>query len=159
MALRTVSPIASLINLGAISLERTHATFRPFNHRLVKKKIFQPMLLLFGLQLGQFQLALSHNLPLNLHFINDTTSYLFCLLTIIVSYSSMAIATNCLTTVVQPIEEENWPRPCSLWQLYLYCWHFFTTGSSFQATEAILATGSAKQITGKNHIRDSKECK
>ena len=36
----TVSPLASLINLGAISLERTHATFRPFKHRLVKKKIF-----------------------------------------------------------------------------------------------------------------------
>ena len=90
VALRTVSPIASLINLGTISLERTHATFRPFKHRLIKKKIFLPMLLLFGLQLGQFQLALSHNLPLNLHFINDHTSYLFCLLTIIVSYSSMS---------------------------------------------------------------------
>ena len=35
-----VSPLASLINLGAISLERTHATFRPFKHRLIKKKIF-----------------------------------------------------------------------------------------------------------------------
>ena len=31
---------ASLINLGAISLERRHATFRPFKHRLIKKKIF-----------------------------------------------------------------------------------------------------------------------
>ena len=96
VALRTVSPIASLINLGAIYLEQTHATFRSFNHRLIKKKIFQPMLLLFGLQLGQFQLALSHNLHLNLYFINDTTSYLFCLLTIIVSYSSMAVYKSCL---------------------------------------------------------------
>ena len=107
VALRTISPMASLINLGAISLERMHATFRAFKHRLIKKKVFQPMLRLFGLQLGEFQPALSHNLPLNLHFINDTTSYLFCLLTIIVSYSSMAISKNCLTTVVQPIEEEN----------------------------------------------------
>ena len=74
LALRTVSPIESLINLGAISLERTHATFRPFNHRIIKKKIFRPMLPLFGLQLGQFQLAMSHNLPLNLHFINNNTS-------------------------------------------------------------------------------------
>ena len=39
-SLWTVSPLASLINLGAISLERTHATFRPFKHRLLKKKIF-----------------------------------------------------------------------------------------------------------------------
>ena len=38
--LESVLPIASLLNLGAISLERTHATFRPFKHRLVKKKIF-----------------------------------------------------------------------------------------------------------------------
>ena len=101
VALRTVSPIASLINLGTISLER-NATSRPFKHRLIKKKIFLPMLLLFGLQLGQFHLALSHNLPLNLHFINDNTSYLFCLLTIIVSYSSMAVYKSCLRNSVSP---------------------------------------------------------
>ena len=33
-------PLASLLNLTAFSLDRTHATFRPFKHRLVKKKIF-----------------------------------------------------------------------------------------------------------------------
>ena len=33
-------PLASLLNLAAISLDRTHATFRPFKHRLLKKKIF-----------------------------------------------------------------------------------------------------------------------
>ena len=31
---------ASLTNLAAVSLVRTHATFRPFKHPLVKKKIF-----------------------------------------------------------------------------------------------------------------------
>ena len=31
---------ASIANLAAISLERMHATFRPFKHRLIKKKIF-----------------------------------------------------------------------------------------------------------------------
>ena len=31
-------PLASVTNLAAISLERVHATFRPFKHRLVKKK-------------------------------------------------------------------------------------------------------------------------
>ena len=41
LLLLTVSPLASFINLGAISLERTHATFRPFKHRLVKNKIFR----------------------------------------------------------------------------------------------------------------------
>ena len=33
-------PIGSLLNLTAISLDRMHATSRPFKHRLVKKKIF-----------------------------------------------------------------------------------------------------------------------
>ena len=33
-------PLASMTNLAAIYLERTHATFRPFKHRLVKNKIF-----------------------------------------------------------------------------------------------------------------------
>ena len=32
--------MASVINLAAISLERTHATFRPFQHRLLKKWVF-----------------------------------------------------------------------------------------------------------------------
>ena len=32
--------MASVINLAAISLERTHATFRPFQHRVLKKWVF-----------------------------------------------------------------------------------------------------------------------
>ncbi|XP_067051292.1 octopamine receptor beta-1R-like [Acropora muricata] len=32
--------VGSVTNLAAISLERMHATFRPFKHRLVKKKTF-----------------------------------------------------------------------------------------------------------------------
>ena len=35
-----IFPTASLINLAAISLERTPATFRSFEHRLFKKKVF-----------------------------------------------------------------------------------------------------------------------
>ena len=35
-----VFPMASVINLAAISVERTHATFRPFQHRLLKKWVF-----------------------------------------------------------------------------------------------------------------------
>ncbi|XP_068700760.1 substance-K receptor-like [Montipora foliosa] len=33
-------PSVSIANLVAISLERMHATFRPFKHRLIKKKMF-----------------------------------------------------------------------------------------------------------------------
>ena len=35
-----VFPVASVTNLAVISLERMHATFRPFKHRLIKKWIF-----------------------------------------------------------------------------------------------------------------------
>ena len=40
IALFRLFPLASVTNLAAISLERTHATFRPLAHRFVKKKIF-----------------------------------------------------------------------------------------------------------------------
>ena len=30
-------PLASIIDIAVISLERMHATFRPFKHRLIKK--------------------------------------------------------------------------------------------------------------------------
>ena len=36
----SVFDTASIINLAAICLERTHATFCPFKHRLAKKKVF-----------------------------------------------------------------------------------------------------------------------
>ena len=39
-ALMLYFPAVSITNLTAISLERMHATFRPFTHRLVKKKVF-----------------------------------------------------------------------------------------------------------------------
>ena len=39
-ALFRLFPLASVPNLAAISFERTHAFFRPFAHRLVRKKIF-----------------------------------------------------------------------------------------------------------------------
>ena len=33
-------PVASLVNLAAISLERMHATLFPFGHRVIKKKVY-----------------------------------------------------------------------------------------------------------------------
>ena len=33
-------PFVSLTNIAAISLERTHATFRPFKHRLIKRWVY-----------------------------------------------------------------------------------------------------------------------
>ena len=95
----TVSPLASLINLGAISLERTHATFRPFKHRLIKKKIFGAAAAIVWITAGTISTAIVSQItfqPLSfeafrIFYISYLSSFLFCLLTIIVSYSSMAI--------------------------------------------------------------------
>ena len=95
----TISPIASLINLGAISLERTHATFRPFKHRLIKKKIFGAAAAVVWITAGAISAAILSQMTfqplsselLRILSISYLSSFLFCLLTIIVSYSSMAI--------------------------------------------------------------------
>ena len=90
--LASVSPIASLINLGAISLERTHATFRPFKHRLVKKKIFGAVAAIVWITAGVVSTGLAQESSFSeLVYISWLSFGLFCLLTIIVSYSSIAI--------------------------------------------------------------------
>ena len=99
LVLWTISPMASLINLGAISLERTHATFRPFKHRLIKKKIFGAAAALVWITAGAILTAILSQLTFQssssdifrILSIPYLSSFLFCLLTIIVSYSSMAI--------------------------------------------------------------------
>ena len=40
LAIRPFFPFASLVNLAFISLERVHATYRPFKHRLIKKWLY-----------------------------------------------------------------------------------------------------------------------
>ena len=97
VSLVTVSPLASLINLGAISLERTHATFRPFKHRLIKKKIFGAAAAIVWIIAGAIsmvsEMVFQPSFAKRPRFfcISYISSFLFFLLTIIVSYSSMAI--------------------------------------------------------------------
>ena len=59
-SLRYFFPLASVVNLAAISLERMHATFRPFKHRLIKKRYLEQLLRVFGLQLPCLQLSFFH---------------------------------------------------------------------------------------------------
>ena len=97
--LANISPGASLINLGAMSLERTHATFRPFKHRLVKKKIFVAAAAIIWIAAGASStgiVLLLSNISLfskrgRIIYISYISFSLLCLLTIIVSYSSIAI--------------------------------------------------------------------
>ena len=91
-------PLASMINLAAISLERTHATFWPIKHRLVKKKVFGVAVAVVwittGLSTVIYVLAsfLKFARVLRTLFLSF---FLVCLLIIIVSYSSMAIRILC----------------------------------------------------------------
>ena len=54
-------PSASIANLAAISLERMHATFRPFKHPSSKRRYLEQLLRVFGLQLSCLQLSFFHH--------------------------------------------------------------------------------------------------
>ena len=96
-------PLASLLNLTAISLDRTHATFRPLKHRLVKKKIFGLVIVAVWITAGVFTTSIG------LTFLDEFSTFkelkdtllpyfsffLFCLFIILVSYSSIAIKIVC----------------------------------------------------------------
>ena len=95
-------PAASVTNLAAISLERMHATFRPFKHRLIKKKILGAAVA--GVW---FTAALSTAIVFSPFFLGrpDITIYhmqvsyfslqFCCLFIIVVSYTSIATKVNC----------------------------------------------------------------
>ena len=91
-------PAASVTNLAVISLERMHATFRPFKHRLVKKKMFGAAVAGVWITIGFCSaiagLVLLYRFTIKLGRVLSTlylTYFSFCLLIIVVSYSSIAI--------------------------------------------------------------------
>ncbi|XP_067050950.1 pinopsin-like [Acropora muricata] len=92
-------PVGSITNLAAISLERMHATFRPFKHRLVKKKMFGGAVAAVWITAGLCSAIdvlvvfypFTNKLRIGLLNVLDFTYFLFCLLIILVSYSSIAI--------------------------------------------------------------------
>ena len=95
-ALRVVFETASIINLAAVSLERTHASFRPFKHRLIKKKIFGAAVAIVWITAGLIsttwvlQLFESH-----IFAFLQYSVILFCLFVIVACYSSIAIKVVC----------------------------------------------------------------
>ena len=95
-------PLASLLNLTAISLDRTHATFRPFKHRLVKEKIFGAVIAAVWITAALFttSIVLTFHDEFSTFEFKDIllpyfSFFLFCLLIILVSYSSIAIKIVC----------------------------------------------------------------
>ena len=98
-------PLASVTNLAAISLERMHATFRPFKHRLIKKKIFGAVVkgvwftaaLSTAILFSPFFRGRS-DIKTFFHLQASHLSLGFCyLLSIVVSYTSIATKVHCGT--------------------------------------------------------------
>ena len=84
-------PFVSLTNIAVISLERFHATFRPFNHRLIKRWVYVvaitvvwvfPVIVLVSWLVNSLHLIVDHLYILE-------SCFLFCLIVIFVSYTSI----------------------------------------------------------------------
>ena len=93
-----VLPLVSLTNIAVISLERTHAAFRPFKHRVIKKWVYGviiatvwvlPVIILSAAMFISF-----YDLTDNL-FILWPIYYCFCLFVICVSYACISIKFLC----------------------------------------------------------------
>ena len=103
--LRYFFPATSVTNLAAISLEQMHATFRPFKHRLIKKKVLWSSCCgclvyscpVYSYRFSPFFLGLSDITPLFQRVV--AASYfsllLCCLFIMVVSYSSIATKFYC----------------------------------------------------------------
>ena len=96
-----VLPLVSLTNIAVISLERTHATFRPFKHRFIKKWVYGvliatvwvlPVIMILSAAVSIIFYDISDNL-----FILWPIYYCFCLFVICVSYACISIKFVCGT--------------------------------------------------------------
>ena len=92
-------PLVSLTNIAVISLERTHATFRPFKHRVIKKWVYGviiatvwvlPAVMILSAAVSIISYDFSHNL-----FILWPIYYCFCLFVICISYACISIKFLC----------------------------------------------------------------
>ena len=92
-------PLTSLTNIAVISLDRMHATIRPFRHRLIKKWVY-------GVTIAGAWLLAAMVLSGNLIFLRYLKEWLFfvylqrsyiclCLFVICVSYSSIVVKFLC----------------------------------------------------------------
>ena len=93
-----VLPLVSLTNIAVISLERTHATFRPFKHRVIKKWVYGVIIATVWVLPV---MILSAAVSINFYDFSDNLFILWpiyyccCLFVICVSYACIAIKFVC----------------------------------------------------------------
>ena len=97
-ALKNLSPYGSLINIASIALERMHATFLPFRHRVLKKWVYGLILAGVWVTSGLISvfvtlLVLFEGLQYAIYL--ERTFLSICLLIICVCYTSIVIKVRC----------------------------------------------------------------
>ncbi|XP_078365940.1 substance-K receptor-like [Oculina patagonica] len=99
VTLLNLFPICSLTNITAISIERLHATLRPFRHRIIKKWVYGLIIAVVWVTAGMISVAI---IVIILKFDGDSTHFYLrnsfiatCLLVICVSYSSIVVKVRC----------------------------------------------------------------
>ena len=103
MVLHTLFPLTSLLNITVISLERVHATFRPFRHRIIKGWVYGLIILLIwvtalvlslGVWLQIFESMITNNIWIWVSVV--------CLFVICVCYASITLKMSCLCCGARP---------------------------------------------------------
>ena len=89
---------ASLTNIAIIALERVHATFFPFRHRVLKKWVYRLIIAVVWVTSGLGTMANIYLLQSNKFYYSHYLQFTFvciCLLIVCVSYTSIIIKVRC----------------------------------------------------------------
>ena len=82
-------PVSSLTTIAAISLKQLHATFRPFQHRVIRKWVYGIVIAVVWVVAATVASGLFIVTAIFFYF--WISSHLFCLFVICVSYASIAV--------------------------------------------------------------------
>ena len=92
-------PLTSLTNIAVISLDRMHATIRPFRHRLIKKWVYGVTIagvwVLVAMVSTAILIVKQYGKERSYHFYFRQSYCCLCLLVICVSYSSIVVKFLC----------------------------------------------------------------
>ena len=91
-------PLSSVTNIAAISVERLHATLRPFRHRLIKKWVYALIIAVVCVTAGLLSIALAvlwvfKGLSYYSYLLSSFNAV--CLLVICISYACIVINVRC----------------------------------------------------------------